>query len=279
MKYNRVILVGSGWGAIAAYKGLVRGKLPIWVISEDLSLKTTKQTIPKDELSRLTNELIIFSGHKPIVKEPVISANKCINIHYSLLPAYRGLHSTVWAILNNEPQLGLTIHEMNEFIDDGPIIFQKAFDNDGISTSADYINVFNQYITDNISKIIQAYLSGEIKAKPQDKLAASWVGKRNLNDCKLDFTTKIEYLKLFFRALVDPYPKPFFEYHGRRISIEKPQFHPSTIMTHCGRILNIDNEGIWIKVSDGYLVTNRMHDESGNIVLPSHFRIGAFVNQ
>jgi methionyl-tRNA formyltransferase len=48
-----------------------------------------------------------------------------------LLPKYRGLHSTVWSILNNEPYFGLTIHIMNEFIDDGPVVYQYKFRNSG----------------------------------------------------------------------------------------------------------------------------------------------------
>ena len=51
--------------------------------------------------------------------------NKAMNLHPSLLPAYKGAKSSVWAILNNEKYTGVSFHYMDSGIDTGRIILQK----------------------------------------------------------------------------------------------------------------------------------------------------------
>ena len=49
----------------------------------------------------------------------------CINVHCSLLPKYRGLMPSFWTLFYKEKYTGVSIFLMNEYIDDGPIIYQK----------------------------------------------------------------------------------------------------------------------------------------------------------
>lgn len=58
--------------------------------------------------------LVITAGYKPLIPQEVIEKSKIINIHYSLLPKYRGLHSIIWALLNGEEYVGYSIHEIDQ---------------------------------------------------------------------------------------------------------------------------------------------------------------------
>lgn len=274
-----VFLAGNGWGAISACKGLLRTSFEVSLFERDPELEALGATVAPVSMEDLEGAVIVFAGYKRIVPAHILNKNVCINVHYSLLPAYRGFHSTVWAILNDEPELGLTIHLMNEFIDDGPILVQYRLKNDFASTSTQYMQLFNSYVADHLGEIIKDYLDGNLKPHPQDKSLASWVGKRNLDDCRIDFYKSIKYLKAFFRALVPPYPYPFFELHGERYWVTKVHFFSSTVVTHTGRILNIDNEGIWIKVSDGYMIISELMDNDYNLVETKRFKLGQFLNR
>ena len=55
----------------------------------------------------------------------ITSFGYCINIHPSLLPAYRGPEPVYWGLLNKETDFGLTLHHMTERIDDGDVILQS----------------------------------------------------------------------------------------------------------------------------------------------------------
>ncbi|WP_434703410.1 hypothetical protein J3P85_21230 [Pseudomonas sp. Z1-12] len=70
--------------------------------------------------------LVIF--HKRILPRAYIDCCKrIVNLHLSYLPHYRGVRPVNWALKNSERQHGVTLHEINEGIDDGPILNQVSF--------------------------------------------------------------------------------------------------------------------------------------------------------
>lgn len=279
MKYSRIIVFGEGWGTIAVMKGLRDYSLPVYVVSNDEDVLQLAEHTADADLSGYDNELLLFAGYKPIVPNSVLEKNCCINIHYSLLPQYRGMHSTVWAILNDEDYLGATIHMMSEYIDDGDILYQYKVENDRISTSRQYMEMLNDKITEVVADVLTRFIDGRLIPQKQDKSKASWVGKRNEKDCMIDFSKPLTYQKSFFRALVDPYPLPYVMHKGNKYEVTRVNYHPSKVVTHIGRILNIDNEGLWVKCADGYLVLEELKDMSNNIVPFSNFRIGQYINK
>ena len=263
---KNIYIAGEGWGNECATKGLCT-KFEKIVHVED------------HQLTDLKGETIVFAGYKPLVPRQVIADNDCINIHYSLLPKYRGLHATVWTILNDEDYVGFTIHQMTDFIDDGPIIYQYKLLNDRIKTCTEYIEIFNDYIAEHLGQIVNDYIQGKISLTENDKSQATWVGKRNHLDCRIDFNKDLHYLQCLFRALAAPYPLPYVVYNGEELSVIKVGFHFVNCDTHKGRILNIDNDGIWVKVKDGYMIIKELRDQNNNIVSFNRFRIGQYFNQ
>lgn len=272
-----VVLLGDGWGAEAAFKGLISSFPNMKVITEDLTICPDSYLMDGDLLT-FQDKVLIFAGYKPIVPYCVLQRNLCVNIHYSLLPKYRGLHSTVWAILNDEPELGLTVHEMSRFLDDGPIIHQYKVANDFITTSREYMEQFNLYIEKELGTIIRDYLSGKFFPVQQDKKQATWVGRRKKEDCLIDFNRPISYQKAFFRALVLPYPRPFIRYKGIEYTVTKVAYHKVDLDTHIGRILNIDEDGLWVKCKDGYMILQELLDRKEHVIPFDTFRIGVFLN-
>lgn len=255
-----MIIAGDGWGAEAVYNGIIKytKKFSISTTDENLKQRALKDGIKILNFEELVDEIIICAGYKKIISKAFLEKNNIINIHYSLLPKYRGYHSTVWGILNNEKFLGATVHLMNENIDDGDIIFQYKVKNEVKKTSYDYMVEFNEYIEKNIYEIVQKYLNKEIVPTKQNLKEATWVGKRNKEDCKIDFSRDSSYLKNFVRALVEPYPLPFLVYEGKEYEILEVDFHLANCETHLGRVLNIDNLGVYIKIKDGYIILKKL---------------------
>jgi folate-dependent phosphoribosylglycinamide formyltransferase PurN len=74
-----------------------------------------------------TNSDLIFSiGYMKKIKKNIFDKNLTINLHPSILPNYKGLMTHKRMIINNEKYYGFTIHRVNESIDDGEVLFQKA---------------------------------------------------------------------------------------------------------------------------------------------------------
>ena len=76
-------------------------------------------------LEKQINVLVSYN-YRFIIRSDVLSVPEvlAVNLHTSLLPFNRGAHPVLWSILEGTP-LGVTIHQINEGLDTGPIIFQK----------------------------------------------------------------------------------------------------------------------------------------------------------
>lgn len=89
------------------------------------------------EIVRLLNaesvELICLAGYMRIISDVLLDAyaGRIINIHPSLLPAFRGAHAVEQAVEYGVKVYGITIHYVNSELDGGKIIAQKAFEYDG----------------------------------------------------------------------------------------------------------------------------------------------------
>src|SRR3989338_9191256 len=118
---------------------------------------------------KLTADLAVVASYGKIISQSVINHfnGHILNVHPSLLPKYRGMSPVRTALLNGDTQTGVTIIELDNQIDHGPILAQKKVEilEDERSPElhkrlfeigADLlIEVIPKYITDNIDKIAQ----------------------------------------------------------------------------------------------------------------------------
>ncbi|HPQ70496.1 MAG TPA: formyltransferase family protein [bacterium] len=72
-------------------------------------------------------DLVVSVASPVIFKKELLQTPKrgCINYHSALLPRYRGIQPLFWALLNGEPEVGVSVHEMDRKLDNGPILVQK----------------------------------------------------------------------------------------------------------------------------------------------------------
>jgi methionyl-tRNA formyltransferase len=258
--YPVITVAGDGWGAVAAVKSCLACGIVCEVLTGDpdvIALLPSQQGRVHQSLDDVTTEIVVFAGFKPIVPKAFLQKHQCMNVHYSLLPEFRGLHSTVWAILMDAPRLGLTIHLMDEDIDNGDIIAQYAVTNDGLSSATWYMMHLNEWVEQHLGEVLLRFTAGSLASRPQDTTLATWVPRRKLEDCRLNFYHSFGYLQRMFRALTPPYPGPFVETakHGRRWAVERIRLHPQPCVTFVGRVLNIDRDGgVWVCHPEGFVV-------------------------
>ncbi len=73
-------------------------------------------------------EWVVLAGYMRVVKEPLLNAfpNRVVNIHPSLLPAFRGLRAWEQALAAGASETGCTVHFVNHDVDAGEIIAQRC---------------------------------------------------------------------------------------------------------------------------------------------------------
>lgn len=121
-----------------------------------------------------------------ILNPKKLSTNKVYNIHFSELPRYKGMHTSVWPILNADNHSGVTLHEIDYGIDTGGIIAQSTFKLSKSDRSQDcyrkYISNAQSLLTDWFSKIIE----GDIELTKQSAINSTYYSKRSIDYTKLD---------------------------------------------------------------------------------------------
>src|SRR6185295_1949243 len=81
------------------------------------------------KVEQLAPDLVICAYYPRIFPRRLIDIPPlgCVNVHPGLLPHYRGTFPTPWCILNNETEIGVTLHVMDEGIDTGDILVQRSY--------------------------------------------------------------------------------------------------------------------------------------------------------
>lgn len=108
---------------------------------------------------------------KSIINEPRL---KLINVHFSLLPKYRGACPVQFAIMNGDTKTGVTYFVMNEGMDTGDILQTVPYQLTGHETSAELFEMLFELAADNISNTITGYSEGKLAPHAQDHNQATY---------------------------------------------------------------------------------------------------------
>ena len=256
---NKIFFVGNGHGGVVALKSLQQEFDKIEIITDDeqiIKLARKKDCLLSD-IAETSAKLGVCAGYQKIVPKKILDNKTIINTHPSLLPKYRGMHSLVWAMLNFEKEIGFTVHLMNEHIDDGDIIaqFKIKYNNE---TSKEIMDKFDEWVEINLGMIVKKSINKEIIPQKQNKSKATWVSRRNIEDCIIDFNWDKKFIEMFFKALVRPYPLPMIRVKNRLYEVDGYSFFEANYYTHLGRVVNVEDGKAFIKTKDGLLIVENL---------------------
>ena len=174
------------------------------------------------EIEKSKPDMIVVAAFGQILPKSVLSLPKygCINVHASLLPAYRGAAPIQWAILDGQKETGVTIMYMNEGLDTGDILLQKAIpiadDETGGSLHDRLAELGAEALTEALPKI----LDGSLKPVPQGEMTTPYAKQLTKEIGKLDFTQPAELLERYVRGL-NPWPGTYTFLNGKLLKIWK----------------------------------------------------------
>ena len=135
-----------------------------------------------EDVYSIENLLFLSLEFDRIVSPNKFNSNKLFNIHFSLLPKYKGMFTSIMPILNNEKITGVTFHKIDKGIDTGDIIAQKEFEIDLMDNARD---VYHKYIRNGIllvKQCLEKLLKNEfIESKPQNLRESSYFSKNTID--------------------------------------------------------------------------------------------------
>jgi len=138
----------------------------------DIDIKTL------EDVYSFENLLFLSLEFDKIINPNKFKSNKLFNIHFSLLPKYKGMFTSIMPILNNEKTTGVTFHKIDKGIDTGEIIAQKEFEIDLMDNARD---LYHKYIDNGIllvKQCLEKLLKNEfLESKPQNLRDSSYFSK------------------------------------------------------------------------------------------------------
>ncbi|MEO3749144.1 methionyl-tRNA formyltransferase [Streptomyces sp. B6B3] len=169
-----------------------------------------------------------------------------LNVHDSLLPAYAGFSPLIWALINGEPEVGVTAHLMNAELDAGDIVLQRAVPVGPTDTATDLFHRTVDLIAPLVTESLELIAAGKTGWTPQDRSRASFFHKRSLEDSRIDWTWPAEDLERLVRAQSDPYPNAFTHYRGQRIRVLEAAVSRAHYGGTPGRVFIPEGDGVVI---------------------------------
>ncbi|HCM36946.1 MAG: hypothetical protein A3J30_04215 [Candidatus Wildermuthbacteria bacterium RIFCSPLOWO2_02_FULL_47_9c] len=154
---------------------------------------------------------------KEMLEKPKFGA---LNVHPSLLPKYRGPTPVQTTILEGEKETGVTIIQMDEEVDHGPILAQRTHVISGNPTTPELEKVLWTIGGDLLLETIPKWIAGEIVPRAQDHAKATYTKKLSREAGHIDWAKPALYRERQIRAFT-PWPGAFIFWKGKRVKILK----------------------------------------------------------
>lgn len=175
-----------------------------------------------EKLAGLKPDYLVVAAYGQILKKALleIPQRACLNAHASLLPQYRGASPIQTALLNRDLETGMTIMQVDEGLDTGPIIKQAKL---AISPDDDYFSLESRLAKLAAEMLVEVVAKDHWQAQAQDETKASHSRIFQKADGLLDFKqSSAEQLEAKIRAFAK-WPQCFTMWNGKRLKILKAE--------------------------------------------------------
>ncbi|MBK3585045.1 methionyl-tRNA formyltransferase [Streptomyces sp. MBT57] len=213
-----------------------------------------------DRLKEVAPDIIVANNCRTWMPPEIynLPVHGTLNIHDSLLPAYAGFSPLIWALINGEPEVGVTAHLMDEELDAGDIVIQRSVAVGPTDTTTDLFHRTVDLIAPVTTEALGLIASGQTEFTRQDRSKASFFHKRAEEDIRIDWTWPAQDLERLIRAQSAPYPSAFTFHKGQRLEVVSAVVSEGRYGGTPGRIFYREGDGVVI-VAGADARTGRNH--------------------
>jgi methionyl-tRNA formyltransferase len=170
-----------------------------WAVAHDISL--IKPNSPEDLIGKIEKlDLILTIGYGVLLPEHILGLPKYgfLNLHFSLLPAYRGAAPAQRALQNGELKTGVTVFQLDKGMDTGPIYSQATIDIKSSWRSVELLNELANIGAQTVSEALQLVKQGQTPTIQNGTVSIA--PKISKAEAKIDFTKSSEQVVNAIRA-------------------------------------------------------------------------------
>jgi methionyl-tRNA formyltransferase len=260
-------LVEAGHEVVCVYtqpprpagRGKGEQKTAVHIRAEELGIevrcpRTLRDAEEQARFAALEAELGVVAAYGLILPKPILDAPKmgCVNVHASLLPRWRGAAPIQRAILAGDAVTGVTIMQVEEGLDSGPMLLKRE-------TAVD--RKTSEELTEELARLgaeaLVEWLSKPTPPTPQPDEGVTYAKKIDKAEARIDWSRSAAEIERQVRAFA-PSPGAWFEVHGERVKVVEAEVE-TVIPAQAGIPLLLDEDDSGTPAFAG--VTGKVLDE------------------
>jgi methionyl-tRNA formyltransferase len=222
---------------------------PVARVARELDLPILKtKRVGDEQLAAITAaeaELAVVIAFGALIRDPALSALPWWNLHFSLLPAWRGASPLQHSILHSTGT-GVTVFQLDEGLDSGPLIATRALPDPETS----YGEALSEFLDVGIELLLKALRDQPAAAAQQGE--PTLAPKLTRNDARLDFGLSATQLERTVRAF-NPEPMAWSEFAGVPTRIIRAKTAPERANTLLIGQVWAEDQHVYVSCGSGVL--------------------------
>jgi methionyl-tRNA formyltransferase len=233
-----------------------------------------------DVLSQWAPDLIVVVAYGRILPRQILelAPHGCLNVHYSLLPKYRGAAPVPWAIIGGEEKSGVTTMRLVEKMDAGPIFLQREISVAPNDTTASLQAKLAPVGAELLVETIAELKAGNLTPQAQDESKVTYAPVLKKEDGLLDWNLPAVSIERRVRGF-NPWPSAYTYLAGNLLKIHRARVIEMAEKAAPGEVLKADKEGLWIATGAGALSLEEVQLENRKKMTAREFLNGTRVEK
>lgn len=198
-------------------------------------------------------DVIFCLGWSKLIREPLLNMPKLgvVGFHPAALPANRGRHPLIWALVLGLKETASTFFFMDEGADSGDILSQVKVPIDETDDAGTLYSKVTDIAIQQIEDFVPKLAIGKVSRQPQCAQVANVWRRRSPADGRIDWRMSAQAIHNLVRGLTKPYIGAHFDHEGQSIKVWQTSIEASCAANlEPGKILKVDSLGVVVKTGD-----------------------------
>lgn len=232
------------------------------------------------ELKRYQADIYVVAAFGQLLSEEILQMPRfgCINIHASLLPAYRGAAPIQWVILNGEEKTGITIQQMEKGLDTGDILLKRALVIEPKETGESLHDKLMALGAELVVEALSGIEKGELVPEKQDDSLSSYAAKLTKSLGEIDWQKDAVSIERLVRGL-NSWPSAYTYYKGKTLKIWEAEVLEETEMKKPGTVAAVGKDYFDVQTGNGILRIKTLQLEGKRRMSVKEFLLGYSVTE
>jgi methionyl-tRNA formyltransferase len=238
---------------------------PIKLLAQEAGLPlaqpaTLKTPEGRAALAAWAPDLLVVVAYGLILPPAVLALPRlgCVNIHGSLLPRWRGAAPIQRAILAGDAETGVTIMQLDEGLDTGPMLLERRRPIHSHDTAGDLHDALSELGAAALAEAVEGLAAGTLKSRPQPADGATYAPKIEKAEARIDWSASASALDRQVRAF-NPWPMAETSFAGESLKVLRARVAEQPVSDAApGTVLGIADDGLRVACGDGVLAVREL---------------------